>query len=221
MIDVAELLKAPPLKGNPFAPATYIHGEIELGLLETRMGSRLLALPDTLFKAIDRTLDDEVGPAKSLIQQQCGRWWGKSFYRRFLEEVGEYYQTPLRDLTMLQFVQCFQQCWSTLGWGKIKIRFDGYQYGLIVLEVQGAVSETYLLQQDSVSCDIEIGFFGGFFSQLAGQDLQAVQVSGASTDQDSYYFIVSVAEKAKTIASLVEEGYNYHTIMERLCPNQV
>lgn len=49
MISVADLVREKPLKGNYFAPSAYVQGDFELGLLETRLGSRLIALPEVFF----------------------------------------------------------------------------------------------------------------------------------------------------------------------------
>ena len=126
MIDVVELLQNPPRQGNVFSSDIYIQGDTELGLIENRFGSRLVALPDTLLKAIDKTLEFEVGSAKSLIQVQYGSWWGKTFYRRFQSEVRDYYGKPLSEISMLDFIQCLQECWISYGWGEIEVNLDAH-----------------------------------------------------------------------------------------------
>jgi predicted hydrocarbon binding protein len=91
MINIADLLKQPRLPGNYFASDAYVRGDLELGLLENRRGDRLIALPETLIKAIYIGLEQETGQASRLVLFNCGRWWGKNFYVRFCEEVSEYY----------------------------------------------------------------------------------------------------------------------------------
>lgn len=54
MISVADLVREKPLKGNYFAPSAYVQGDFELGLLETRLGSRLIALPEVFYRGFMR-----------------------------------------------------------------------------------------------------------------------------------------------------------------------
>ena len=113
MINIADLLKQPRLPGNYFASDAYVRGDLELGLLENRRGNRLIALPETLIKAIYSGLEQEAGQASRLVLFNCGRWWGKNFYVRFCEEVSEYYGQPVSEMEMLEFLQSLQQCWKT------------------------------------------------------------------------------------------------------------
>ena len=215
MIDVEDLLGNPPKQGNLFSSDTYITGDTELGLIENRFGSRLVALPETLLKAIDSTLEYEVGSAKPLIQQQYGRWWGRTFYRRFQGEVKAYYKKPLHELTMLDLVQCLQQCWISYGWGTISINVDAYQQGYLIASLSDPPSSLSPINDGEVGCAVESGFLSGFFSHLTGQDLNALEVPGPDNNS-TFHFILGLPERLKPITALVEEGYNYPTILDRL-----
>lgn len=134
MISVGDLLKSrKTLKGNYFAPYAYVQGDFELGLLETRLGARLIALPEVFLQGVYEGLQHELGDASSLVLYNCGRWWGKSFFRRFQQEVTQYYEIPLAQMEMVEFLSCFKQCWKTHGWGTIEFNFDYYPHGLIVI----------------------------------------------------------------------------------------
>jgi len=121
MVSVADLLVDGRLPGNYFAHDLYVKGSTELGLLENRRGDRLLAIPEALLKAIYSGLDKETGQASKLVLYNCGRWWGKNFYARFCEELHDYFDQPMADLSMAEFLQSLQQCWKTHGWGQIHL----------------------------------------------------------------------------------------------------
>ncbi len=215
MIDIAELLGNTSKQGNVFSSDTYINGEIELGLIENRFGSRLVALPETLLKAIDATLEYEVGGAKALIQEQYGRWWGRTFYRRFQEEIQSYYSKPLNEMTMIDFIQCLQQCWVSYGWGTISIDVDAYKQGYLVAILKNPPSSLSMEQFENSSCSVEAGFLSGFLSQLTQQDLNALEIPNQG-NEPIFHFILGLPERLKPISALVEEGYEFATIMERL-----
>lgn len=218
MIDVAELLGNPPKQGNVFSADTYINGETELGLIENRFGARLVALPETLLKAIDSTLEYEVGGAKALIQEQYGRWWGRTFYRRFQSEVQSYYEKPLNELSMIDLIQCLQQCWISYGWGTISINVDAYQQGYLMANLSNPPSRLSPSKEGQRCCAVEAGFLSGFFSQLTEQDLEAIEIP--SQDSDSmFHFILGLPERLKSIEALAEEGHDFSTILARLTEN--
>ena len=220
MIDVAELLKEEYLPGNYFAPDAYIQGEMELGLLENRKGSRLIAMPETLLEGIYAGLEDEVGPAAGLVLFQCGQWWGKYFYRRFVEEVSEYYSRPLADMEMVKFVQCLKQCWRTYGWGILELDFDYYQQGFLVATVQNSAFAKAGEPKNRPNCFAEAGLLSAFFSQLTDQTLHCVQTTCESMGANRNTFVLGLPERVKVAEAWLEEGHDHTTIMERLCHSQ-
>lgn len=220
MIDVAELLKEEYLPGNYFAPDAYVQGDAELGLLENRKGARLIALPETLLQGIYAGLEDEVGPAAGLVLFQCGQWWGKYFYRRFVEEVSEYYGRPLAQMEMVEFVQCLKQCWRTYGWGIIELDFDFYQQGFLVVSVSNSAFAQAAQGKSRPNCFAEAGLLSVFFSQLTGQTLHCVQTSCESMGAEHNTFVLGLPERVKVAEAWLEEGHDHATVMERLCHNQ-
>ena len=217
MLDISELLEKEPLTGSLYASDTYINGEIEFGLLESRMGSRMMALPDTFLKAIDTVLEEEIGRAKYLVKGKCGHWWGKSFYRRFTSEMSEYYQKPLTSMPMIDFLQCLRQCWKTYGWGTIDLDADAYQQGFLVVKIWNSYSASTKPKKSEPVCAMESGFLAGFFSQLTGQDLICVQTACESRGDECNYFILGLQDRVKVASTLLEEGHDHATIMQRLC----
>ena len=220
MIDIAELLKKESLPGNYFAPDAYVQGEMELGLLENRKGARLLALPETLLQGVYAGLRDEVGPAAGLVLFQCGQWWGKYFYRRFVEEVSDYYGRPLAEMEMVEFVQCLKQCWRTYGWGMIELDFDFYQQGFLVVTVSNSAFAQVDPDQNQPNCFAEAGLLSAFFSQLTDQTLDCVQTTCESMGAVHNSFVLGLPERVKVTEAWLEEGHDHDTIMARLCHSQ-
>lgn len=216
MISVADLVQEKPLKGNYFAPSAYVQGDFELGLLETRQGSRLIALPEVFLQGVFVGLEEELGQASGVVLYNCGRWWGKSFYRRFLEEVSEYYEKPLAQMEMSEFLSCFKQCWKTHGWGLIEFNFDYYNQGFILAKTVNSAFAENAPQGQGFACQIEAGVLSSFFSNLTGEELGCVQTSCESMGADCNYFVIGLQERVKLTNAWLEEGHDHPTIMERL-----
>ncbi|MTF38674.1 V4R domain-containing protein [Cyanobacterium aponinum] len=217
MISVADLVREKPLKGNYFAPSAYVQGDFELGLLETRLGSRLIALPEVFLQGVYEGLNEELGQASGLVLYNCGKWWGKSFYRRFLQEVSEYYETPLAQMEMVEFLSCLKQCWKTHGWGVIEFNFDYYSQGFIVVNTVNSPFVQAAPQGEGFACQPEAGILTSFFSQLTGEDLLALQTSCESMGASANYFIIGLNERMKSAKAWLEEGHDHEMVINLLC----
>lgn len=221
MIDVTQLVRDRPLKGNYFAPDAYVRGEFEFGLIENRSGSRLLALPDTLLKALFSSLDRELGQGTGIALFSCGRWWGEAFFRRFADEVGEYYGMPITQMEMIQFLQSLKECWKTHGWGLIDIDLKYYQQGFLVAKVEHSPFIEAAPQGKRPMGFLEAGILSAFFSQLTGQNLHCVQTCCQSLGADCNQFVLGLRDRITPAQAWLEEGHDHATIMELLCRSQV
>lgn len=220
MIAVADLLKDQRLPGNYFAPDAYIQGDFESGLIENRRGDRLLALPETLIQAIYAALEKEIGGAAGVALFNCGRWWGKNFYARFVEELSDYYNKTPAEMEMVEFLQCLKQCWKTHGWGTFDIDLSYYQQGLLVVKIWNSPFAQQAPQGNRSACFLEAGILSAFFSQLTGRELHCVQTSCESLGADCNRFILGLPERLKPVKAWLEEEQDHETILNRLRSQQ-
>lgn len=216
MISVADLLIDNRLPSNYFVSDVYIRGTLELGLLENRRGDRLLALPDALMKSIISGLNQETGQATKYVLRNCGLWWGKNFYARFCEELGEYYQQGVADLSMIEFVKALQECWRTHGWGLLTVNTDYQTKGFLVIEVENSPFTIHTIQPNQPSGALECGVLQAFFSQLTGRDLTCVQISCESLNADRNRFVLGLESRLEAAEALVQEGQPHTAIMQML-----
>lgn len=219
MLSVADLLTDNRLTGNYFASDVYVRGITEMGLLENRRGDRLLALPETLIKAIYSGLEQETGQASMLVLYNCGRWWGKNFYNRFCEELTDYHGCPVSSLTMAEFSQALQQCWSTHGWGQVSVDATYRPKGFLLVETKQSLFATHAPKLERPVCYIETGILQVFFSQLTGRELHCVQTGCESQGHECNQFIIGLEKRLKPTEEWVEQGRSHTDIMEELVRN--
>jgi len=216
MIEISNLLTKPQLPGNYFAYNAYIKGDLELGLLENRLGARLLGIPSTLLDAIYSGLEQETGQATRLVLFNCGRWWGKNFYIRFCEEISEYYGKPVAQMEMVELIQCLQQCWKTHGWGTFDFDAQYANAGLIILITQNSPFASAAPQGKQPACFLEAGVFSSFFSRLTGRDLHCIQTTCESMGADCNRFILGLNNRLQVAETWVNEGKDHDKILREL-----
>ena len=216
MITVADLLKDQRIGGNYFAFDAYIKGDFEAGLLENRRGDRLLALPETLIQAIYTSLERETGQAYGVVLVNCGRWWGKNFYARFVEEVSAYYSKPLNEMEMVEFLQCLKQCWKAHGWGTFDLDLSYYQQGFIVVKIWNSPYAKQAPGGNQPVCFLETGILSAFFSQLTGRELHCLQTSCESLGSDCNRFVLGLKQRLQPAEAWLEEQHDHEAIMNQL-----
>ena len=216
MINIADLIAESALPGNYFAPDAYVQGDFESGLIENRQGKRLLALPDTLLKGLYNGLTSELGTAAGTVLYNCGSKWGKNFFRRFCEEVENYYQKPVASMEMIELVQCLKQCWKAHGWGIIEPNFDYYQQGFLVVQVQQSAFASTIESPEKPSCYIEAGLLSAFFSELSGTNLHCMQTACESLGASSNMFVLGLAKRLKPATAMIDQGKSHTAIMQSL-----
>lgn len=217
MISISDLLIDQHLPGNYFATDIYVKGDLELGLLENRRGDRLLALPSTLLQGIYSGLDKETGLASRMVLFNCGRWWGKNFYARFCEELTDYYHTAVADMSMVEFVQCIQQCWITHGLGKIELDRTHQDHGFLVIQIWNSPFARQAPKDGKPACFLEAGVLSAFFSQLTGRDLHCIQTTCESMNQDCNQFVLGLTKRIQPVEGMVASGIEHDAIMQKLC----
>ena len=216
MVLVADLLTDTNLTANYFASDVYVHGTLELGLLENRRGDRLLALPNTLIRAIYAGLEHETGQASMLVLYNCGRWWGKNFYIRFCEELSDYHNRPVTSLSMAEFMQALQQCWLTHGWGQISLDSTCRAQGFLVLKIRASAFIEDAPKLDRPVGFLETGVLQSFFSQLSGQTLHCVQTDCESLGAEENCFVLGLKERLVVAEAGGEQRLSHAEIMAAL-----
>lgn len=216
MIEISELINEGSLQGNYFSSDAYVQGDFEFGLIENRQGARLIALPEVLLQAIYASLETEVGSAAGIVLFNCGRWWGKNFYRRFNEELSQYYDKPIAQMDMVELLQSLKQCWKTHGWGIMDLVMEYYQKGFLIIKVENSAFAETATSDNKPQCFLEAGIFSSFFSELTGRNLHCVQTACESMGAECNYFIVGLFERLQPVEAWLEEGKNHDIIIQNL-----
>ncbi len=206
-----------PVLANYYAPSAYLQSDLESGLLESRHGERLLAIPEALLRGIYTGLEYETGQAARLVLRNCGRMWGKEFFRRFAQELSDYYQKPLAELEMGIFLQNLGQAWKTHGWGLIEVDWTYKDQGVLVVSIRNspfaALTPAHFTRPMGF---LEAGLLGTWFSQLTGQDLACVQTTSEALGAKSNLFVLTTATRLKEGEAWVDSGLSHDQVLEKL-----
>ncbi len=216
MISVADLFTDDRIPGNYFATDTYLKSDLELGIIENRAGSRLLALPAPLIEAIYSGLEKETGQATSLVLSNCGRWWGRNFYKRFCAELGDYYSTAVSDMPMVEFLQALEECWRVHGWGRIEIDQSYHGKGFLLVYITNSPFAALANVKGKNVCALEAGVLTSFFCEITGKDITCIELACECAGAERNCFVVGLSKRLQGVDLMLEQHQTPTEILENL-----
>ncbi|BBC23838.1 hypothetical protein [Pseudanabaena sp. ABRG5-3] len=227
------------IPGNYFSPRFYVKSDPATGLLSTRQGDRLIAIPDFLLRSIHRALQSEAGQAGTLALYTFGFGWGGSFYDHIRGEIESYKGATIMATNAVEFLATMRQLWTVHGMGTLTLDFSHRQHGLIVVTTENSVlttgSEIGLQSGNLPWHQLQAGFIAAWFSRWAGKDIRACATdwsaqaevsttqsldSSTTPSQDNYTrFIVGINSKIQQVEPWVKQGLRTTEILDKLTAN--
>jgi uncharacterized protein len=190
-----------PIPANCFNPKSYVKSHPASGLLATRQGDRLIAIPEALLRSIPKILRVEAGEASYLALYTFGDNWGKSFGDRMVQEMVNYYRQPILDTISTEFFVNVQSVWAVHGLGKPVFDFSLADKGLVVATIENSGIDNGKTVEDKPSYrsfSLEAGFLAGWFSRLTGTSLRAC-ASNWSAAPASMQFLIGSGSHIESI----------------------
>ncbi|PZO35681.1 MAG: hypothetical protein DCF19_23430 [Pseudanabaena frigida] len=225
------------IPGNYFSPRFYVKSDPATGLLSTRKGDRLVAVPDFLLRSIHRALQSEAGQAGALALYTFGFGWGGSFFDHIRGEIESYQGKTIMATNAVEFFATMRQLWTVHGMGTLTIDFSHRQHGLIVVTTENSVlttgSEVGLQSGQLPWHQLQSGFIAAWFSRWAGKDIRACATDWNSPDQQDNLtlvdsqnnvdsaqnytrFLVGLNSKIQKADVFVKQGMRTSEILEKL-----
>jgi hypothetical protein len=199
-----------------FNPRAYVKSDPATGLLASRQGKRLIALPELLINSIHDTLREEAGEAAPIAFYTFGFSWGKSFYERMRKELEVYNGCPIDEMNAPEFFATLQQLWGVHGLGQITVDFSFAKQGLLLVTIENSGISKVSAGAVSKSFSVEAGFLGGWFSAQTQRGLSA-----CATDWDvelcrTQYLVGAKSQIEEIEAQFISKGMRTQDIIEKI-----
>lgn len=198
-----------PIPSNCFSPKSYVKSRPNSGLLATRYGDRLIAVPELLLRSIPKVLRIEAGEASYLALYTFGDNWGKTFYDRMMQDMVKYYHQPILETIATEFFVNVQAAWAVHGLGKPSIDFSLSEQGLLLVTIENSgiangktVEDTFTYR----SFSLEAGFLAGWFSRLTTKKLRACASNWSEAPESIQFLVGSVAHIESIEISHLQTG---------------
>ncbi len=198
-----------PIPTNCFNPKSYVKSHPATGLLATRYGDRLIAVPELLLKSIAKTLQVEAGEASYLALYTFGDYWGRTFGDRVMQDMVKYYRQPIFSTISAEFFANVQESWAVHGLGRPSIDFGLAERGLLVVTiVNSGIGSGTTIDNNSTyrSFSLEAGFLAGWFSTLTDEKLRACAIDWSEAPTSMRFLVGGTPHIESIERSHLEQG---------------
>jgi uncharacterized protein len=194
---------------NCFNPKGYVKSHADTGLLSSRHGDRLIAVPEILLRSIPKILRVETGEASYLALYTFGNNWGKTFCDRVKQDIVKYYRQPILEMISSEFFVHVQEAWSVHGLGKPSIDFRLASRGLLIVAIANSgIGGGAKVGSDTTyrSFSLEAGFLAGWFSNLTGKQLRSCATNWQEAEASLQFLVGSVPHIESIERSYLQKG---------------
>ncbi len=204
-------IRREPIPASYFNSKSYLKSNEATGLLYSRHGNRLLAVPQILMESIFQTLLEEAGEASEMALYTFGFSWGKSFFARFRKELEVYFAVPLSQMITADFFATMQQAWAVHGLGKPIVDFSFCKKGILIVTIENSGISTA-----DRGFELEAGFLGGWFSAQTRQDLRGCHSDRSKYPRRAQYLIGGETHIAEITDKFLKKGKTTAHIISHL-----
>lgn len=169
--------------------------------------TRVVYFNTDIMRGIHAALNEEAGPAWRVILKSSGKSWGQTYYRLFARQVKRMTQTQLARMPVHSFLQHICALFSCNGWGVTEFDLsDSYGAGIVRVRLHNSMMVDALDQLDEKVDFLIAGMLAGFFSEIAGSDLDCVEVSSPRSGVGHSEFLIAAQGRLDDVDDWLEEG---------------
>jgi predicted hydrocarbon binding protein len=199
----------------------YFRHDLRQGSVHNRYGTKFCFLPPELLLGLQRTLEDETGPAWREVLKRVGRIWGSRVAARFNDEFTQHYGRPLHELPMAEFASLVEAHFRYHGWGEMTLDFSLAEHGLIVATLRESAFVEIIGANEWPIDAIVSGVLAELVAQVSERDdLECIETECAAQGAPACRFIVGLRERLARVPGYMEQGARHDEIINRLALSQ-
>lgn len=199
-----------------FTSPAFLALDARRGVLQSRGGTRMLAVSEDFLRGFVTACEHEAGSAAPFILRRCGRFFGERLARRFEFEINGFAGAAIRDRPMAEFDALVRDLWRGCGLGDLAVDWERGERGFIAVRLEQSPMQD-IGPSGHVGDDMFCGVIEGFFASFCDADLRCVQTGDRRLgDRDGTTFVLAPFEVAKRIEAMVADKLPHGRIVESL-----
>jgi predicted hydrocarbon binding protein len=175
---------------------------------------RNLLVSEDFIVALQRGLEQEAGPASTVLMYELGRRWGTSDFDHFGGWFAREFDTTVEEAPLKLMLETWWWPFAAQGWGKWELEDPERGY-LVVNLFDSAVAKT-LGNVGKPVCHLYAGLFAGFFSQVFKELLSGVEIQCYGMGESYCKFMVGKQDRTDAVEFWLSNGATAKEITRRL-----
>jgi hypothetical protein len=191
--------------------------DLRQGELWNPAKTRLALLSTDLLAGIYRALQEEAGPAWSLIFKSCGRIWGRRVAQRLDRECQTISGQGLASMNVETFLKFVENYFAFHGWGVVNIDISKTaQAGIVEASLDHSVFLEIVDDPEQMSDSLIAGVLASLFGFMSGHELDSLQTEDARFGAERSRFIISDPKRIEAVEPTIGEGATHEQIIEQI-----
>jgi len=194
---------------------SFLSSNATTGEIRNKHDARVVLLTaDTLLALVD-AVRERLGAEVGGLLYGAGQTWGRRSFAEFAGEAEQPGQVlyHVRNMGIEQFKDRFNDLLVTSGWGTFTIE---ERFETVLVHVNNSAFHEMVSSTDQSYTDLFSGFLAGFFSELIGVELSAVQICGFGNALDACSFLLADEAIVATVRRWIQDGKSCDQVLEML-----
>lgn len=204
------------VQADCFSETEYFLTDIARGVTTNPQGKRIISLSEDFLSGFREALVDECGPAANEVLYSCGKMTGDLVGVRLSNEISEFYGQSVHTLGVPLYDTILHSYFSHHGWGYFHSDYSSIHQGLIVIEFENSIFQSFLAREDRPLESLLAGLLSGIYSQVSGQDLECLQTDCSSLGSPKSRFVLGLKERIEQVRPALESGNSHNEILDQL-----
>jgi len=194
---------------------SFLSSNATTGEIRTTRDARVVLLTADTFLALADAVRDRLGDEVSDLLYRAGRAWGLERFSEFAAEADQPGMVlyHMRNMGLEQFKDRFNDLLMRGGWGTFAIeeRLD-----VVLVNVNNSAFHEMVSRTDRRYSDFFAGFLAGFFTELIGVELDAVQVGGFGDAKEPCTFLLADEGIVAPVRRWTDSGKSAEEVLDLL-----
>jgi predicted hydrocarbon binding protein len=192
---------------------SFLTSNASTGEIRTKRDARAVVLTAESFLALADAVRDRLGDEVGDVLYRAGHAWGRQRFSEFAQDIGQAGDVlyHLRNMGVEQFKDLFNDLLICGGWGTFTIE---ERHEVVLVHVHNSAFHEMVSSTDRRYTDFFAGFLAGFFSDLIGVKLDAVQVGGFGDAQEPCTFLLADEAIIAAVRRWLDGGKSTADVLE-------
>lgn len=205
-----------PGKHAHFSVEDFFHFQTEEGtIVDWNQERNILASEDFIIGLIEG-LEEEVGPAASVVMYNIGKEWGErdaKFFQRWFELE---YGYNMSQMNLSYVLEAWWWPFTTQGWGNWDVDLSEQKNGFMFVNIFDSVVARTLGDVGKPVCHIYAGLLAGFFSALVRKQLSCIEIQCYAMGETYCKFLLGKQDRIDAATFWQNEGATTKDIQKKL-----